>query len=93
MLNQRAAKARYPHKIGEDHMMTKPKTKTRKPAAKSGTPKSEAERDKFQQAHREMWNAINVMKMIELAASESIDGDEDNAEDYAHAWHSDASYR
>jgi hypothetical protein len=39
----------------------------------------------FKKRNGEMWDAINFLKLIELAADATAHGETDNAEDYAHA--------
>jgi hypothetical protein len=41
-------------------------------------------RDKLDEAHNEMWDGLNFLKLIELAADSAVD-DRDNADDYAFA--------
>ena len=61
-------------------MTTKGKTGRRKPAPMAASDKA----DKLSEAHHQMWEALNRLTMIDLAADKSID-DKGKAEDYAHA--------
>jgi hypothetical protein len=62
-------------------MTTKPKTR-KAPAAKATAPISLC---KIQEAHRHLWNAINLIKMTELTAKELVDGEIRGDQDYMHA--------
>jgi hypothetical protein len=58
----------------EKHITTKPKTR-KAPARKASALKPSAGMDKIQEAHRHLWNAINLLKMTELTAKELVDGE------------------